>query len=98
MKNLPENKPVHWFSNIFTKNKSKLKKYLQKNNIQTRDIFLPLNYQPCYKKKNIIKNINESFPVSNKIFNTGLSLPSSYNLKNSELKFIIKKIRKFYSK
>ncbi len=98
MKNLPENKPVHWFSNIFTKNKSKLKKYLQKNNIQTRDIFLPLNYQPCYKKRNIIKNINENFPISKKIFNTGLSLPSSYNLKNSELKFIIKKIRKFYSK
>lgn len=98
MKNIPENKPVHWFSNIFTKNKVRLKKYLQRNKIQTRDIFLPLNSQPCYKKNDVIKNINEKFPISNKIYNTGLSLPSSYDLKNTELKFIIDKIKKFYLK
>jgi len=97
MQNLAKNKPVHWFSNIFTKDKLKLKKFLEKNKIQTRDIFLPLNLQPCYRKYKIIKNIKDRFPVSNKIFNTGLSLPSSYNLKNSELNLIINKIKKFYS-
>ncbi len=96
MKNISNNKPVHWFTNIFTKDKARLKIFLSKNNIQTRDIFLPLNLQPCYRGKNIVKNLNEKFPISNKIYKNGLSLPSSYDLKSSELKFIIKKIRKFY--
>ena len=98
MINLSDNKPVHWFSNIFTKDKIKLKKFLEKNKIQTRDIFLPLNLQPCYRKNNIIKNIDEKFPISKKVYNTGLSLPSSYSIKNSELSFIINKIQKFYFK
>ena len=96
MKNLPKNKPVHWFSNIFTKDKFLLKKFLEKNKIQTRDIFLPLNLQPCYRKYKVIKNIKDKFPISNKIFKTGLSLPSSSSLKNSEIKLIIKKIKEFY--
>ncbi len=96
MKNLPKNKPVHWFTNIFTKDKKKLKNYLSKNKVQTRDIFFPLNMQPCYKKNKLIKNLKDRFPISNKIFNTGLSLPSSYELKNSEIKFVIKKIKDFY--
>ena len=96
MKNISNNKPVHWFTNIFTKDKAKLKSYLNKNNIQTRDIFLPLNLQPCYKGKNIVKNLNDKFPISKKIYKSGLSLPSSYDLKTYELNFIIKKIRNFY--
>ena len=51
MKNISNNKPVHWFTNIFTKDKAKLKSYLNKNNIQTRDIFLPLNFNLATKVK-----------------------------------------------
>ena len=96
MKSLPENKPVHWFTNIFTKDKIKLKKYLEKNKIQTRDIFFPINMQPCYKKNNFIKNRKDFFPVSKEVFSTGLSLPSSYEIKNSELRFVIDKIKEFH--
>ena len=97
MKNLPENEPVHWFTNIFLKEKKKLKNYLNKKNIQTRDIFLPINLQPCYNKKKILKNINNKFPVSQKIYDTGISLPSSYELKNKEQDYIIDAIKKFFN-
>lgn len=96
MKNIPNNKPVHWFSNIFTKDKKNLKNFLLKNKIQTRDIFLPLNLQPCYHKHKVIKNLYDKFPVSKKIYDTGLSLPSSYNIKNTEINFVINKIKNFY--
>lgn len=98
MKNLPNNDPVHWFTNILVKNKKELQKYLQKNKIQTRDFFLPLNKQPCFKKTKIIKNINSKFPVSEELYSSGISLPSSYSLTIKELEFIVEKIIIFYNK
>jgi perosamine synthetase len=98
MKPLNSNKPVYWFSNIFTTNKNKLKKFLENKNIQIRDFFLPLNMQPCYKKKRkLIKNINNSFPVSQKAYNTGLSLPSSYSLTLKEIDYICNNIKNFFN-
>ena len=93
---IPETEPVHWFTNITTKKKIKLKKYLMLNKIQTRDFFLPINQQPCFKKKKYIKNIKSKFPVSDKLYKYGLSLPSSYNLTSKELNFIVKKIKYFF--
>ena len=98
MKKVDGNKPVYWFSNIFTKKKMKLKKYLLKHKIQTRDIFYPLNMQPCYKNNRNIKNLKKNFIISKKIYETGLSLPSSYELKNDEQKYVIKIILDFFNK
>jgi dTDP-4-amino-4,6-dideoxygalactose transaminase len=92
------NRPVHWFSNIFTNKKKELQKFLKKNNIETRDSFLPLSEQPCYKGSKLIKNVSEKFPISKNIYNTLLSLPSSYNLSYKQQKFVINKIKKFYKK
>ena len=96
MKNIPDNKPVYWFSNIFTNKKKKLKIFLKKNGIETRDIFYPINMQPCYRGTNLIKNLKNKFQISKKIYDTGLSLPSSYELNVKELKFVVKKIRQFF--
>lgn len=90
--------PVYWFSNIFTKDKVKLAMYLNAKKIQTREAFYPLNLQPCYKKTNIVKNKNKKFSVSKKIYDTCLSLPSSYNLSKREQDLVIKNIKKFYGK
>ncbi|WP_415284871.1 DegT/DnrJ/EryC1/StrS family aminotransferase [Candidatus Pelagibacter sp. Uisw_130] len=98
MKKVDGNVPVYWFSNIFVKNKEKLKAHLIKHKIQTRDIFYPLNMQPCYKNNKNIKNLNKKFNVSKKIYDTGLSLPSSYELKIDEQEFVIKKILEFFKK
>jgi len=97
MSPIKENKPVYWFSNIFTKKKLKLKRYLSKKKIETRDFFYPLNKQPCYRnKKKIIKNLSNSFPFSENAYNTGLSLPSSYSLKLKQVDYICKNIKNFY--
>lgn len=96
LENIKQNKPVHWFSNIIVDNKKNLKNYLYKSGIQTRDFFLPLNKQPCFIKTKLIKNINSQFPVSDYLYKSGLSLPSSYNLTQKELNYIVKMIEKFY--
>ncbi len=98
MKPLTNNKPVYWFTNIFINNKKKLKSFLYENGIQTRDIFYPLNRQPCFKNIKNIKNKNYNFNISNYIYSSGISLPSHYNLTEQDLKFIVNKIRKFYKK
>ena len=98
LENIKENSPVYWFSNIIVKNKKNLKIFLNKNGIQTRDFFLPLNKQPCFKNKKIIKNIHSQFPASDHFYNYGLSLPSSYNLTKNRLNYIIKTINSFYTK
>jgi perosamine synthetase len=96
MKPIKFNDPVFWFSNIIIKDKNKLVKFLSRKGIQTRDIFFPLHKQPCFKNKNYIKNIKNSFKNSEEIFNTGLSLPSHYNLTKKDLLYIVSNIKKFY--
>lgn len=98
MKPIKFNEPVYWFTNIFIKKKQKLKKYLLKKKIQTRDMFYPLNKQPCFKNIKNIKNLKSKFAVSEKIYKTGLSLPSHYNLTKADLDFILKNIKSFYKK
>tara|TARA_R110000824_G_scaffold66016_8_gene171564 strand:+ start:1456 stop:2553 length:1098 start_codon:yes stop_codon:yes gene_type:complete len=86
--------PVWWFTSFLTKHKDQLKQFLKEKGIQTRDFFYPLHMQPCYQHL----NIGEDFPVSEKIFSQGISLPSSYNLTKKEQKYIINCIFNFYMK
>jgi perosamine synthetase len=85
--------PVHWFTSFLTSQKRELSEYLLQNNIQTREFFYPLNLQPCY-------NIDDTTSYKNSIelFNRGISLPSSYNLTDTQQDYIIKCIKKFYKK
>jgi len=85
--------PVHWFTSIFTSHKSELKKHLMDNNIQTRDFFYPLNLQPCYKQ--LLKS-DSVFPVTQKVYTIGLSLPSSYNLSTKDQTRVIDEIKKYF--
>ncbi len=98
MEKVKKNKPVYWFSNIFLKDKLKLKKYLLNKGIQTRDIFYPIHRQPCYKNTNLIIKTKKEYIISDEIFKTGLSLPSSYNLSNYQQNFIISSIKNFFKK
>lgn len=80
---------VYWFSNILLDNPEALSRYLQKEGIETRRFFYPMHMQPCYK-------IEGAFPVSEELYNKGLSLPSSAFLKEQEIDFICDKIRLFF--
>jgi len=85
-------KPVHWFTSFLTTRKKALSEHLLSKNIQTRDFFYPLSLQPCYK-------INNGSLYSNSIllYNSGISLPSSYNLKPEQQAYVIDCIKNFYN-
>jgi perosamine synthetase len=87
-------RPVHWFTSILTTYKIELSDYLLEKGIQTRFFFYPLNLQPCYKD---IIETKTPFNVSKRIYDRGLSLPSSYNLTEEEQNYIIKMIKKFFT-
>lgn len=88
--------PVHWFTSFFVNsNRSDLKRTLNQSGVQTRDFFYPLHMQPCYSNF----NYNDAdFPVSKRLYETGISLPSSYHLTDEQQGKIIEAIRGFYGK
>jgi len=86
--------PVYWITSFLTDDKDNLAEYLLDKNIQTRDIFYPLHLQPCYGKIDIKFG---KYPVSEKIYNKGISLPSSYSLTYSQLEYITINISNYFS-
>lgn len=86
--------PVHWFTVCYAEKQPELVKYLSENRIQTRPFFYPLHLQPCYQN---LFDPNKEYPISMKAYEKGIALPSSYKLTQKEQKYIIDKIRLFYS-
>jgi len=80
--------------NIKVKNLDKLIKYLENNGIQTRRFFCPLHRQPCFDYLGYREN---DFPVANKVYSEGLSLPVFPGLKKEQIEYICEKIKEFYS-
>lgn len=77
---------------IFTKNRSNsLIKFLSKEGIGVRSLFMPMHRQPIYNYKKKFKN-------SEILFNTGICLPSAPSLKTKEISFICNKIKNFLIK
>ncbi|EKD25731.1 MAG: hypothetical protein ACD_79C01535G0017 [uncultured bacterium] len=80
--------------NKFGVNKSTVKEILLKQyGIDTRDFFYPMNMQPAVLNHKLIKK-QEKFPVSLKLYNNGLYLPSSPCLRKSDIKYITDSIKK----
>lgn len=82
----------YWLTVCIFKNNvniSKLQKYLYKNNIETRRVFLPIpNQKPYLDYENSFKN-------SLSVYNSGICLPSYPGLKKSDQNYIIQKIIEF---
>ena len=79
-------KKVMWMYSILIDNdfplsRSQLEQELKKSGIDTRPFFIPMNLLPMYRKK-------EKFPVAEEISKKGLSLPSSNNLREKDIKYI----------
>ena len=90
--------PVFWLNGIKFNNLTKyqvrsLGKYLEKNGIEVRSGFWPLN---------LLKNFDSIYltkkNITKKIFDKILILPSSYDLQEKDIKFILKKINEFTKK
>jgi len=81
---------------IRTKNRDKLKKYLEKNGIPTMIYYpIPLHLQPAFKCLGYKKG---DFTESEKASKEVLSLPMYPELKIREQNWIVKKIKEFYRK
>lgn len=83
---------VCWqFSILITKkfplNRDHLIRLLAKKGIETRPFFVILTDLPMYKQK-------EPLPVAEKISQQGISLPTSVNLTEKEIKYICEQIKK----
>ncbi len=68
--------------------RNELRAKLAAKGIETRIFFIPIHLQPVYSK--ICRG---KYPVSEELCRKGLYLPSGFNLKQNEIKFISKVIR-----
>jgi len=90
-------KNIYWVIAIVIINKTlmidakKLTKKLMKYGIQTRPFFWPMHKQKILKNKYKI-NKNDSYKNSEYISKYGLYLPSSLNIKKSQIEFICEKV------
>jgi len=89
---------VMWVFNIyldsnFPLTRNQLVEVLEKNNIETRNAFVPINKQKILVKKyGLFKE--EDCPNANCIMENGFYLPSGNNIKNEEIDFICNSIIK----
>jgi perosamine synthetase len=74
-----------FLSEGFEKEKTAIIKKLQRLGIEIRPIFYPINQMPIYKD---FINENDCYPVSEKLFLSGISLPSSASITISEIERI----------
>jgi len=74
------------------KTKNQVMNELASYNIGSQVLYIPIYYQPYYKKKYNYKP--DDFPNSSKYYKEALSIPIFYGLKRTEQNFIIKKINK----
>lgn len=73
---------------------SKLHDFLSTEGIEVRRIFYPLNAQPAFLESS---QAHEAFPMSYKVFERGLCLPSSTTLTIEQMDFVIFKIHEFFN-
>ncbi len=89
-KNLKNSKSSNWLVSMLAssnKQKRNIINKLNRDNIETRPIFTPMNKLPMYKSK-------KSFPIAEKIHSLGFSLPSYPQLTSKDVVHICKLIKK----
>lgn len=89
-------KNVYWMYSIliergFGITRDELIKKLEKEGIETRTFFLPMHYQPVFKKMGLFEG--QSYPVAEEISRTGMYLPSGSGLKKEEIAQICEVIK-----
>lgn len=89
-------KNVYWMYGIVVKpefgiNRDKLTEALAERGIQTRTFFCPMNQQPVLKKMDGFREV--PCPIADSLWETGLYLPSAWNLSEENINFICEAIR-----
>lgn len=77
----------------FGRSKNEVRELLKSEyGIETRNFFYPMHKQPVMKEKGYISE-KTSMPVSEKLWESGFYLPSSTNLKEEQIKYIINSLK-----
>jgi perosamine synthetase len=79
-----------WVFPILVENRDSLMLHLQKKGIETRVVFYPINLQPPY-----VTMKNNDCPVSLRLSNNGMYLPSGTKLTYSEINKVCKAIKEW---
>ena len=82
---------VPWFVNILVSDPQALSEVLSAVDIGSRRFFYPLHRQPCYQGW-----WADEFPVADRIYGQGLSLPSSATLTEAQISLVCQEIKKFF--
>tara|TARA_B100000035_G_scaffold72540_1_gene59879 strand:- start:9138 stop:10271 length:1134 start_codon:yes stop_codon:yes gene_type:complete len=75
---------------IFVPCAAKLISHLTSNGVGARTLFMPMHSQPVY-------NTKQDFPITEKLYKTGVCLPSAPTLKVKDIKYVCNLINSFYS-
>ncbi|MBN2421486.1 DegT/DnrJ/EryC1/StrS family aminotransferase [Candidatus Woesearchaeota archaeon] len=93
-------KNVYWMygilvdKNKFGMSKDELMKALMEKGVETRSFFYPMHKQPVYfAKDERFPDVTGKYPVSEKLFEEGLYLPSSSSLTEEQIKKIVDTIK-----
>lgn len=98
----PWAKNVYWMysvlidKKVFGISRDKFREALFKAGVDTRAFFFPMHKQPVFKKMGLFKN--ERHPVSEKIAESGLYLPSGLNMDEKKVSFVCEKIKEIKRK
>jgi len=91
-------KNTYWMVGILNMskkiNKRLMVKKLKDKGIDTRSFFLSILNQPCFKKIYLNKKLKT--PTSDYLWNNGIYLPSSLNLREKQIKFICKTLKSLF--
>ncbi len=75
---------------IFVPDAAALVSHLTPLGIGVRTTFMPMHSQPCY-------NVKKGFPITEKLYATGVCLPSAPSLTQADIDFVCSSIKDFYS-
>lgn len=94
-----DSKPNFWLSVLTIKENSKVKpidimEALEKENIESRPVWKPMHMQPVFKDYDFIKVEEE--PVSTKLFENGVCLPSDTKMSDVEQNRVIEIIKNLW--
>tara|TARA_B100000674_G_scaffold24136_1_gene16899 strand:- start:3367 stop:4506 length:1140 start_codon:yes stop_codon:yes gene_type:complete len=75
---------------VIVPNAKKLINHLVGSGIGARSLFMPMHSQPAYNQK-------KHFPITEKMYDTGVCLPSAPSLTNDNIEYICDSIKDFYA-
>ena len=86
--------PNFWLTAIGTSKQKELLTFLNKNNIESKPLWVPMNQLPMFADDSYITNHN----VSNELYNSCVCLPCSTNIVDEDIEFVCQMILSRYKR